>query len=88
MTTILYMRVSTAEQTIEHQQQQAEAAGYQFDHIIADHGISGVNVNMKDRLEGRRLFDLLRSGDTLVVRWVNYILIACSQWLKKLKGSL
>jgi len=65
------MRVSTAEQTIEHQQKQAEDAGYKFDHLIADHGVSGVNVKMKDRPEGKRLFDLLRTGDTLVVRWID-----------------
>lgn len=71
MTTILYARVSTVEQTIKHQEQQAIAAGYKFDHVIADHGVSGVNVKMKDRPEGRRLFDLLRTGDVLVVRWVD-----------------
>jgi putative DNA-invertase from lambdoid prophage Rac len=31
MATILYGRVSTAEQTIEHQLTQAEAAGFKFD---------------------------------------------------------
>lgn len=71
MTTILYARVSTAEQTIEHQQQQAEAAGFQFDHVLADHGVSGLNVKLRDRTEGKRLFDLLRAGDTLVVRFVD-----------------
>ena len=71
MATILYARVSTAEQTIEHQQEQAEAVGFQFDHVISDHGISGVNVKLRDRPEGKRLFDLLRAGDTLVVRFVD-----------------
>ena len=71
MATILYARVSTAEQTIEHQQQQAEAAGFHFDHVISDHGVSGVNVKLRDRPEGKRLFDLLRAGDTLVVRFVD-----------------
>lgn len=71
MATFLYARVSTSEQTLHHQQTQAEQAGYAFDHIIADHGVSGVSVLMKDRPEGRRLFDMLRAGDTLVVRWVD-----------------
>jgi putative DNA-invertase from lambdoid prophage Rac len=71
MATFLYARVSTSEQTLDHQQTQAEKAGYTFDHIIADHGVSGVAVVMKDRPEGKRLFDMLRSGDTLVVRWVD-----------------
>lgn len=68
---IFYARVSTTEQTLAHQQTQAEKAGYVFDQVIADHGVSGVNVKMKDRPEGRRLFDMLREGDTLVVRWVD-----------------
>lgn len=71
MSTFLYARVSTAEQTLAHQQAHAEKAGFQFDHVIADHGVSGVAVPMKDRPEGRRLFDMLRKGDVLVVRWVD-----------------
>lgn len=71
MATFLYARVSTSEQTLVHQQTQAEKAGFNFDHVIADHGVSGVSVLMKDRPQGKRLFDMLRSGDTLVVRWVD-----------------
>lgn len=71
MSTILYARVSTADQTLAHQRTQAEAAGYSFDMVIADDGVSGVSVPLRDRPEGRRLFDVLRSGDTLVVRWVD-----------------
>lgn len=71
MSTILYARVSTADQTLAHQRTQAEAAGYIFDMVIADEGVSGVSVPLKERPEGRRLFDVLRSGDTLVVRWVD-----------------
>ncbi|UVC07232.1 recombinase family protein [Rhizobium sp. TH2] len=71
MSVFFYARVSTAEQTLEHQRIQAEKAGFAFDHVIADHGVSGVAVPMKDRPEGKRLFDMLRKGDTLVVRWVD-----------------
>ena len=71
MKTIFYARVSTAEQTLAHQRTQAEAAGYKLDDVIADHGISGVTTRLVDRPEGKRLFDILRSGDTLVVRWVD-----------------
>lgn len=71
MAIFLYARVSTSEQTLSHQQTQAEKAGFTFDYVIADHGVSGVSVLMKDRPQGRRLFDMLRSGDTLVVRWVD-----------------
>lgn len=72
MSTILYARVSTTEQTIHHQQSQAEKAlGVSFDTVIADAGISGVHVKLKERPEGKRLFDILRAGDMLVVRWVD-----------------
>src|SRR6202011_4857081 len=69
--TVLYARVSTAEQTLAHQKAQALAAGFHLDEVVADHGVSGVSTELRDRPEGRRLFDLLRAGDTLVVRWVD-----------------
>ena len=68
---IFYGRVSTLEQSIDHQVAQARAAGFQIDEVIADHGISGVKFRLAERTEGRRLFDKLRSGDTLVVRWLD-----------------
>jgi putative DNA-invertase from lambdoid prophage Rac len=71
MTTVLYARVSTAEQTIEHQLEQAKAAGFEIDEVVSDHGVSGISMNLKDRPEGKRLYDMLRKGDTLVVRWVD-----------------
>lgn len=71
MTTILYARVSTADQTIAHQRTQAEAAGFTIDHVVADEAVSGLSTRLADRPEGRRLFDMLRAGDTLVVRWVD-----------------
>lgn len=71
MTTILYARVSTAEQTIEHQSEQAKLAGFHIDEVLSDHGVSGVTVNLRDRPQGKRLFDMLRKGDTLVVRWID-----------------
>jgi DNA invertase Pin-like site-specific DNA recombinase len=71
MKTVLYCRVSTADQTLHHQRSQAEAAGYRFDEVVVDHGISGVRTALRDRAEGKRLFDMLRQGDTLVVRWVD-----------------
>lgn len=72
MSIVLYSRVSTSEQTIEHQQSQAEKVlGVQFDTVISDDGVSGIAVKLKDRPQGKRLFDILRAGDTLVVRWVD-----------------
>lgn len=71
MTTILYARVSTLEQNLSHQRTQAEAAGFVIDEVIADEGVSGVSTRLQERHEGKRLFDKLRRGDTLVVRWVD-----------------
>ena len=71
MKTVLYARVSTTDQTIAHQRAQAEAAGFEIDTVVADEGVSGVHTSLAERPEGRRLFDLLRAGDTLVVRWVD-----------------
>ena len=38
---------------------------------VFDNGTSGVSTRLVDRPEGRRLFDKLRAGDVLVVRWVD-----------------
>jgi putative DNA-invertase from lambdoid prophage Rac len=71
MATILYARVSTAEQTIDHQLAHAKAAGFTIDEVVADNGVSGLHSRLVERPEGRRLFDKLRAGDVLVVRWVD-----------------
>ncbi|MER8482500.1 recombinase family protein [Mesorhizobium sp. M1322] len=69
--TVLYARVSTVDQTLDHQKAHAEAAGFAIDEVVADHGVSGVTTTLAERPEGRRLRDMLRKGDTLVVRWVD-----------------
>ena len=69
--TVLYVRTSTSEQTIEHQLFQAKQADFTFDDVIEDEGVSGVSTPLAERPNGKRLFDLLRDGDTLVVRWVD-----------------
>lgn len=71
MKTVLYARVSTTDQTIGHQKTQAEQAGFTIDEVISDDGVSGVSTTLRERPEGRRLYDMLRQGDTLVVRWVD-----------------
>lgn len=71
MSVILYARVSTTEQNLEHQRTQAESAGFKIDEVYADHGVSGVSTALAERPQGRRLYDRLRRGDTLVVRWVD-----------------
>jgi putative DNA-invertase from lambdoid prophage Rac len=69
--TFLYARVSTDDQCSTHQAAQAAAAGFQIDEVITDHGVSGVNTLFSDRPGGARLLDKVRSGDTLVIRWVD-----------------
>ena len=69
--TILYARVSTIEQTLKHQRDQAEQAGFVVDEVIEDEGISGVQISLAERPNGKRLFDILRDGDVLVVRWID-----------------
>ena len=69
--TILYARVSTSEQNLSHQRTQAEAAGFKIDEVVEDQGVSGVSVPLVNRDGGKRLFDLLRDGDVLVVRWID-----------------
>ena len=68
MAIILYARVSTIEQTVEHQLKHAKAAGFSIDDVVTDNGVSGMNTSLTDRPQGKRLFDILRKGDTLVVR--------------------
>ena len=63
MKTVLYCRVSTIDQNLDHQVTQAKAAGFAPDVVLADHGISGVSTRLCERPEGRRLFDILREGD-------------------------
>jgi putative DNA-invertase from lambdoid prophage Rac len=71
MKTVLYSRVSTTDQTAAHQQTQAESAGFQIDEVVVDEGVSGITTRLVDRPQGRRLFDMLRAGDVLVVRWLD-----------------
>ena len=66
MKTILYCRVSTSDQTLDHQVTQARAA-VAIDEVVSDNGVSGVSTLLAERDEGKRLFDLLRRGDVLVV---------------------
>lgn len=71
MHTFLYARVSTSDQTISHQRDQAEAGGFKFDEVIKDEGVSGVTTRFQDRKGGAKLLDKVRRGDVLVVRWVD-----------------
>ena len=44
--TILYARVSTTDQTIDHQAAQARAARFKIDEVVADDGVSGVRTTL------------------------------------------
>ncbi len=46
-------------------------AGFQIDEVLADDGVSGISTKLCERPEGKRLYDKLRAGDVLVVRWVD-----------------
>jgi putative DNA-invertase from lambdoid prophage Rac len=39
--------------------------------VVSDEGVSGIATKLCEREQGKRLFDMLRSGDTLVIRWVD-----------------
>jgi putative DNA-invertase from lambdoid prophage Rac len=67
MKTVLYCRVSAVDQTIAHQESQAKAAGFKVDTVVSDNGVPGTSTALADREQGKRLFDMLRAGDTLVV---------------------
>jgi len=56
---------------LDHQITQARKAGFHIDEVISDHGVSGVRQRLTERPQGHRLFDKLRDGDELVVRWVD-----------------
>jgi DNA invertase Pin-like site-specific DNA recombinase len=77
---VFYARVSTTEQTTAHQCTQAEQAGFKIDKVVADEGISGVSTRLAERPEGKRLLDMLRAGDTLVVRWVDRLGVTTPTW--------
>jgi putative DNA-invertase from lambdoid prophage Rac len=68
---VLYARASTTDQTTAHQVTQAKAVGFKIDKVVSDEGVSGIATKLCEREQGRRLFDMLRAGDTLVVRWVD-----------------
>src|ERR1700722_1639437 len=71
MKTILYCRVSTSDQTLDHQVTQARAARFAINEVVSENGVSGVSPRLAERDQGKRLFDLLRRGDVLVVRWID-----------------
>ena len=55
MKTILYCRVSTSDQILDHQVTQARAAGFAVDEVVSDNGVSGVSTRLGERDQGKRL---------------------------------
>jgi putative DNA-invertase from lambdoid prophage Rac len=55
----------------DHQITQARAAGFAIDEVVSDNAVSGVSTRLGERDQGKRLFNLLRRGDVLVVRWID-----------------
>ena len=73
MPTLLYVRVGATDQPAEAQITQARAAGFSFDDVLVDEGVSSLGTSLKRRPEGKQLFDRLGHGDTLVVRWLDHL---------------
>jgi putative DNA-invertase from lambdoid prophage Rac len=66
MSAISYLRVSTAEQTVENQRQAIAAAGWHIDKEFADEATSGTTA-ADSRNGWAKCSAYLREGDTLVV---------------------
>jgi putative DNA-invertase from lambdoid prophage Rac len=71
MATIVYARVSTAEQTIDHQLAHARAAGFAIDEVVADNGVSGLSTRLTERPPRSPPARQAARCDILVVRWVD-----------------
>lgn len=67
MRTILYAQAAHTGQTIAHQCERAEAAGFRLDDVVADEVGASAQAPLAARPEGKRLLASLRAGDVLVV---------------------
>jgi putative DNA-invertase from lambdoid prophage Rac len=66
MSTILYLRVSTSEQSTDNQLNALTEAGYVADKVFQDIAVSGTSEALT-RPQWKLCFEYLRSGDTLAV---------------------
>lgn len=64
MSNVLYLRVSTKDQTTENQLIQFNKLGLKYDKVFIDEGISGKNM---DRPAVQDMIEYVREGDTLYV---------------------
>lgn len=69
---VYYGRVSTSEQNIEQQRQEAESLGC-GDKAFFDEGVSGYHVPPAERSEWQKVLAALSAGDVLYVRWLDRI---------------
>lgn len=72
MSTFLYARVSTSEQTVENQVLAAERAGYKIDKIFSDSDVSG-SVKSSDREKYFEMISEMKDGDVVIVSEVSRI---------------
>jgi len=60
---IVYLRVSTKDQTVENQRMALNKRGYKADREFLDEGLTGTNLDRKGLLD---MINYVRSGDTVV----------------------
>jgi DNA invertase Pin-like site-specific DNA recombinase len=76
-TCYIYTRVSTTDQNLSPEWQanvckvyyetSVAGKGYEFGGIFHDHGESAYSIDWRDRTEGRKLFNLVKPGDIIIV---------------------
>ena len=69
--TVLYMRAATAEQSSDTQRTLAQRAGLVIDQVIEEKDHAAISAPLQARDGGKRLLDILRDGDVLVVPWLD-----------------
>ena len=70
MRTILYCSVSTSDQTIDHQVTRRAPRGSRSTRCLRQWRVRRLDAHRRAD-QGKRLFELLRRGDMLVVRWID-----------------
>lgn len=65
MSNIIYLRVSTTDQTVKNQLIEFDEAKIKYDKVFADEGISGKSMDNRPQLH--KMLDYVREGDSLFV---------------------
>ena len=99
MATILYGRVSTIEQTADHQLTQAKAAGFKINEAVFDNGSSGVSTCLVEALKvGGCLIScapvtcwssvgLIGSAATMTTSWKPFASSCVAAWSSRLSST-